>query len=36
MTTRNILARPFLGASGEDNRFTVDTLARHIDPDRTR
>ena len=32
---RNILARPFLGASGEDNRFIVDTRARHIDPDLT-
>ena len=31
---RNILARPFLGASDEDNRFIVDTLIRHIDPDR--
>ena len=25
-------ARPFLGVSGEDNRFIVDTLIRHIDP----
>ena len=32
---RNIPARPFLGVSDEDNRFIVDTLARHIDPDRT-
>ena len=32
---RNILARPFLGASGEDNRFIVDTLIRHLDPDRS-
>ena len=31
---RNIPARPFLGASGEDNRFIVDTLIRHIDPNR--
>ena len=29
---RNIPARPFLGASGEDNRFIVDTLVRHLDP----
>ena len=32
---RNIPARPFLGASGEDNRFIVDTLIRHLDPDRS-
>ena len=25
-------ARPFLGVSGEDNRFIIDTLIRHIDP----
>ena len=31
---RNILARPFLGASNENNRFIIDTLIRHIDPNR--
>ena len=25
---------PFLGASNEDNRFIIDTLIRHIDPNR--
>ena len=32
---RNIPARPFLGVSEQDNRFIVDTLVRHIDPDRS-